>query len=121
MNEVQIGDHLRDTHQRFVYAYDFLHMWMFLVELIHADDPVKGKRYPQVVMSMGKPPAENSREQALAAGIQAEDENTYAADTEERYEEEEEDEHEHRYSDEEEGDTGHEGLSGHEQLPEDYH
>jgi hypothetical protein len=61
MHETEIADHVRDTRQRFVYAYDFLHMWMFLVELIHADEPVKGKRYPQVVMSMGTPPHEHSR------------------------------------------------------------
>lgn len=36
MHEVEVGDHIRDPDQRFVYAYDFLHMWMFLVERIAA-------------------------------------------------------------------------------------
>ncbi|MFT3886088.1 MAG: hypothetical protein QM724_11875 [Flavobacteriales bacterium] len=117
MHEVQIGDHIRDTHQRFVYAYDFLHMWMFMVELIHADEPVKGRRYPQVVMAMGTPPGEHSRELSLADGIIPDEEDDYASDTEERY-----DGYEGGYGEEDEGDHDHdEGLSGHEQLPEDYH
>lgn len=62
MEEVFISDHIRSTQQRFIYAYDFLHMWMFVLELIGADDPKPGVTYPRVVMSMGTPPDEHSRE-----------------------------------------------------------
>lgn len=61
MHETQIGDHMRSPDQRFVYAYDFLHMWMFMCECIHVGQPVKGARYPKVVMTVGRPPDEHSR------------------------------------------------------------
>ncbi|HRH70776.1 MAG: hypothetical protein JNL43_04555 [Flavobacteriales bacterium] len=83
MDQVYISDHIRGTNQRFVYAYDFLHMWMFMVELIHAGDPEKGVSYPQVVMTMGNAPDEHSKEDDLNAGILAED--PYALDDEEHH------------------------------------
>ncbi len=119
MKDVQIGDHMRSTTQRFVYAYDYLHMWMFLCELIHADDPVKGKRYPQVVMSVGTPPDEHSREDA---SLMPQEENM-REEAEEVYDEHES--HEDGTDEGEEHDEfGHgedDGVSGHEELPEDYH
>lgn len=61
MHEVEVGDHIRDADQRFVYAYDFLHMWMFLVERIATGDPDPALTYPRVSMSVGKAPDEQSR------------------------------------------------------------
>jgi hypothetical protein len=84
MDQVLISDHIRSTEQRFIYAYDFLHMWIFLVELIHAAPPEPGVEYPRVVMSMGTAPDEHSKEEDLTAGIMEED--PYAMETEERYE-----------------------------------
>ncbi|MCC6839937.1 MAG: hypothetical protein IT230_07250 [Flavobacteriales bacterium] len=66
MHEVEVGDHVRDADQRFVYAYDFLHMWMFLVERIGTDDPDPALTYPRVAMSVGKAPREDSRQELLA-------------------------------------------------------
>lgn len=86
MNEVYISDHIRSTSQRFVYAYDFLHMWMFMVELIQAGDPAPGVTYPRVVLSMNEAPGEHSREDDLTAGIL--DEDPYALDAEEQHYEE---------------------------------
>ena len=114
MPDVQIGDHIRDTKQRFVYAYDFLHMWMFLCELIHADDPVKGKRYPQVVMSVGTPPDEHSR---MDAALMPEEENM-REEAEEIYDANEDMGHDGEETEEHGEDDG---MSGHEELPEDYH
>lgn len=89
MEEVQISDHIRSTDQRFIYAYDFLHMWMFMVELIHAGDPDDTATYPRVVMSMGTAPDEHSKEEDLSAGILPDD--PYAlGDEEHQYEEGEE-------------------------------
>lgn len=89
MNEVYISDHIRSTSQRFVYAYEFLHMWMFMVELIQAGDPVPGVTYPRVVLSMNEAPSEHSREDDLTAGIL--DEDPYALDAEDQqYEEDDE-------------------------------
>lgn len=110
MDQVQIGDHIRDTDQRFVYAYDFLHMWMFMLELVDAHDPIKGKRYPQVVLSNGTPPGEHSRELNLADGILPDEDDTYRADTEEVYDADEE-----MGFDEEEGDHHEEGGHGREE------
>ena len=98
MDQVLISDHIRSTDQRFIYAYDFLHMWMFLVELIHAGMPEPGAEYPRVVMSMGVAPDEHSKEEDLSAGIMEDD--PYAMETDERYEEEEGDEDRHQEDDE---------------------
>lgn len=35
MSETTIGSEIRDTNQRFVYVYDFIKNWTFLVELIN--------------------------------------------------------------------------------------
>jgi hypothetical protein len=89
MNEVYISDHIRSTSQRFIYVYDFLHMWMFMVELIQAGDPAPGVTYPRVVLSMNDAPGEHSREDDLTAGIL--DEDPYAMDAEEQqYEDDDE-------------------------------
>ncbi len=90
MEQVYISDHIRSTSQRFIYAYDFLHMWMFMVELIGAEDPEPDVTYPRVVMSMGTAPDEHSKEDDLSAGILPDD--PYAMDDEE-----------HHYEDDDEG------------------
>jgi len=82
MEQVLIGDHIRGTGQRFIYAYDFLHMWMFMVELVGAEPPLPGVTYPRTVMSMGTAPGEHSKEEDLHAGILEED--PYATDPEEQ-------------------------------------
>ena len=89
MDEVQIGDHIRSTDQRFIYAYDFLHMWMFLVELIHAGDAEPDAQYPRVVISMGTAPDEHSKEEDLSEGIM--DDDPYADETDERYDTDDDD------------------------------
>ena len=90
MDQVYISDHIRSTYQRFIYAYDFLHMWMFMVELISAHDPEVGATYPRVVMSMNEAPGEHSKEDDLSAGILPVD--PYAMDDEEHhYDDEDED------------------------------
>ncbi len=83
MNEVEISDHLRGTDQRFIYAYDFLYMWIFLVELIQASVAEAGVEYPRVVISMGIAPDEHSKEEDLSAGILEED--PYAMRTDDVY------------------------------------
>lgn len=90
MGQVYISDHIRSTSQRFIYAYDFLHMWMFMVELIQAGDPEAGATYPRVVMRMGTAPDEHSKEDDLTAGILPDDpyaigdeEHAYDADDDE--------------------------------------
>jgi len=105
MEQVYINDHIRGTNQRFVYAYDFLHMWMFLVELIHADDPEKGINYPRMVMSMGNAPGEHSKEDDLSAGILSSD--PYAMDDEEHHFEEDDEDGLDEGEDEDHDEFGH--------------
>lgn len=105
MPDVLISDHIRSTQQRFIYAYDFLHLWMFMIELIGVDDPRPGAAYPRVVLSMGTAPDEHSKEQDLSEGILEEDPydagpETYGTD------EEEDDDH---YGDEEDEEFGRHG------------
>jgi hypothetical protein len=106
MSEVTISDHMRSANQRFIYAYDFLHMWIFLVELIGASAPEAGVSYPRVALSMNEAPDEHSKEDDLTAGILEED--PYAL---------EEEEHQFDGDDEEEGgvfgEEGDEEGSGH--------
>ncbi len=73
MEQVRISDHINSTTQRFVYAYDFLHMWMFMVELIQTEGTQPDVVYPRVVMSMGTAPDEHSKEDDLTAGILPDD------------------------------------------------
>ncbi len=65
MHEVEVGDHIRDPDQRFVFAYDFLHLWMFLVERIGTMEADESVTYPRVVMAMGKAPDERSKDNDL--------------------------------------------------------
>lgn len=124
MHETQIGDHMRGANQRYVYAYDFLHMWMFMCELIHTGEPVKGQRYPKVVLSVGTPPGEHSRMDAV---LMPDDEDNMREEATEVYQEHDHDDDDHGVDQGEEhdefghGDHGdHDGLSGHEELPDHY-
>ncbi len=123
MHETQIGDHMRGSNQRYVYAYDFLHMWMFMCELIHVGEPVKGQRYPKVVMSVGTPPGEHSRMDAILVPDEEDDMREEA--TEVYTEDEGHDDDGHgtdQGEDHDEFGHGHDddGLSGHEELPDHY-
>jgi hypothetical protein len=98
MHEVEVGDHIRDPDQRFVYAYDFLHMWMFMVERIGTSEPDESVTYPRVVLAMGTAPDEHSKEDELFGAMA--DEDPYAADAEEQgYGADDLDEDEEHYDD----------------------
>jgi hypothetical protein len=61
-----IKDFLQEPDQKFILIYDFLCMWIFLVELIGFEKTEP--KTPSILLSMGKAPAENSRED-LTAGL----------------------------------------------------
>lgn len=47
MNDTTIGSEIRDTNQKFVYVYDFIKNWTFLVELINVTKEESSKlTYP---------------------------------------------------------------------------
>lgn len=125
MKEVTISDHMRSTKQRYVYVYDFLLNWNFMVELVKAGEPVKGKRYPLVALSHGEAPGEMSRMDPLLLPGNAADEDgeNMREEAEEIYDADEDMGH-GTDEGEEHDEFGHgddDGMSGHEQLPEDYH
>ncbi len=54
MSETTVGSEIRDTNQKFVYQYDFIKNWTFLVELIHVSKEAGSKTvYPSIVRTEG--------------------------------------------------------------------
>src|SRR5215467_9053260 len=59
MNDTTIGSQIRDPNQKFIYVYDFVKNWSFLVELINVSKEENGKlEYPAVVKSEGIAPSQ---------------------------------------------------------------
>jgi hypothetical protein len=59
MEATTIGSEIRDPNQKFVYQYDFVKNWSFLVELINVSKEESGKLdYPAVIKSEGIPPSQ---------------------------------------------------------------
>jgi hypothetical protein len=61
MKSAIIKDFLEEPDQKFILVYDFMRMWIFLIELIGFDrnDPSS----PELLLSVGNPPKEESREE----------------------------------------------------------
>jgi hypothetical protein len=62
MKDVTLKDFLVEPDQKFILVYDFLRMWIFLVELIAYDKNEPAT--PEVTMAVGMAPPEDSREAA---------------------------------------------------------
>jgi hypothetical protein len=59
MAETNIGSEIFDPNQKFIYVYDFVKNWSFLVELISVSKEEGGKlEYPAVIKSEGIPPSQ---------------------------------------------------------------
>jgi hypothetical protein len=59
MEQTAIGTEITNPNQKFVYQYDFVKNWGFLVELISVSKEENGKLdYPAVVKSEGIPPSQ---------------------------------------------------------------
>jgi hypothetical protein len=61
MKNAIIKDFLEEPDQKFILVYDFMRMWIFLIELIGFDrnDPSA----PELMLSVGNAPKEESREE----------------------------------------------------------
>lgn len=59
MKDAIIKDFLEEPDQKFILVYDFMRMWIFLAELIGYEK--EGPEKPQVVLSVGMAPPEDSR------------------------------------------------------------
>lgn len=59
MHETTIGSEIRDPNQKFIYQYDFVKNWSFLVELINVSKDESTKLdYPAVVRKEGIGPSQ---------------------------------------------------------------
>ena len=59
MAETPIGSEIRDPNQKFIYAYDFVKGWTFLVELINVSKEESPKiTYPSTIRAEGIGPAQ---------------------------------------------------------------
>jgi hypothetical protein len=59
MSETTIGSEIKDPNQKFVYQYDFVKNWSFLVELISVSKEESSKlEYPAVVKKEGIGPSQ---------------------------------------------------------------
>jgi hypothetical protein len=59
MKNAVIKDFLEEPDQKFILVYDFMRMWIFLIELIGYEK--EGPESPEVVMSIGMAPPEDAR------------------------------------------------------------
>jgi hypothetical protein len=77
MKETTIGSEIKDPNQKFVYLYDFVKGWTFLVELINVSKEENPKlAYPAVVRKEGIPPSQYGTKSLLGERF---------ADVEEKY------------------------------------
>jgi hypothetical protein len=59
MDATTVGSEIRDPNQKFVYVYDFVKNWSFLVELINVGKEDNGKLdYPAVIKTEGIAPSQ---------------------------------------------------------------
>ncbi|MBG15426.1 MAG: hypothetical protein CL853_03635 [Crocinitomicaceae bacterium] len=62
MKEVQIGSKIENQHQKILYVYDFLRMWIFYLELIDVFEENSDDAYPHVSLNFGESPEESSKD-----------------------------------------------------------
>lgn len=77
MAETTIGSEIKDPNQKFIYLYDFVKGWTFLVELINVTKEENPKvSYPAIVRKEGIPPSQYGTKSLLGERF---------ADVEEKY------------------------------------
>lgn len=81
MKTTMISDFLEDPDQKMILVYDFMRMWIFLIELI--DIVPQDVTKPEVALSVGMAPPEDSK----MANV--EDDEAYGFDDEDEFDDEE--------------------------------
>jgi hypothetical protein len=61
MNSAILKDFMEDHDQKIILVYDFLKMWIFLVELIGTEE--KETLSPEIILSIGVAPIESTKEE----------------------------------------------------------
>lgn len=59
MKDAVMKDFLEEPDQKFILVYDFMRMWIFLIELIGYEK--EGPQEPQLLLAVGMAPPEDSR------------------------------------------------------------
>jgi hypothetical protein len=67
MKDAIIKDFLEEPDQKFILVYDFMRMWIFLIELIGYEKDAP--ETPEVIMSVGMAPPEDSRQSSEGSFI----------------------------------------------------
>jgi hypothetical protein len=91
MSDAVLRDFMQEPDQKIILVYDFLRMWIFLIELVERSEEIV--EAPQTLLAIGMAPPEDSR----IANLEEEDELGW---DEEEDHHEEEDEFDDGYSDE---------------------
>jgi len=66
MNSATLKDYMEKSDQKIILVYDFLKMWIFLVELISIEETAPNS--PEITLSIGISPDENSKEEIESPG-----------------------------------------------------
>jgi len=74
MKDALIKDFIEEPDQKFILVYDFMRMWIFLLELIGYEK--EGPEKPEILLSIGMAPPEDSR-------VAADNEDMFVGDLEE--------------------------------------
>ena len=56
MSSVAINQVINNENNKLIYIYDFLNMWVFLIELIEVSEEIKEINYPNIIFSKGELP-----------------------------------------------------------------
>ena len=56
MSSIAINQVINNQNNKLIYIYDFLNMWVFLIELIEVAEEIKGINYPNIIFSKGELP-----------------------------------------------------------------
>lgn len=59
MSEHKVREFVSETDQKLILVYDFMRMWIFLIELVEECD---SKEVTEILLSVGKAPKESSKE-----------------------------------------------------------
>lgn len=62
MNELSLEERLTKKGDKVLYVYDFLRLWIFYVELVDVYEANANLTYPNISMSVGDAPDENSKD-----------------------------------------------------------
>ncbi len=60
MKDVKLNEYISDENQKFILVYDFLSMWIFLIELVGIVK--EAPETPKLILSVGENPKEDSKE-----------------------------------------------------------